>query len=170
MDFEKDVLTDFESKDVEKNRYFSAFIFLSVFYIIFILFDFLFDLFHGFHVEENINWELVFIVLTPPVIGVILSVRRNKFGWVICLFYNLLMTLMFLVTFLRRFKHKYHSSSDLADGWRGYIILTTVLILVSILVSKSIRYYFKISASDLRATLFLSSVLSLMIIVMLLES
>jgi len=33
MDHEKDLLIDFETKDVEKSKYFSPLIFLSVFYI-----------------------------------------------------------------------------------------------------------------------------------------
>ena len=103
MDYEKDVLTDFESKVVEKSKYFSALIFLFFSYILFLSFFTFFDLHPKLQIRKDIEWELVFIIIALPLIGIILLVKKNKFGWAICLFYNLLTTLSFMAAFLQPF-------------------------------------------------------------------
>ena len=170
MIYEKDALLEFETKGTEKSRYFVPLVFLSASYILFILLALLFDLNHGFRVVKNFSFELIFIVLSLPVTGVILLVKKNKFGWAICLFYNLLIMLILLTINLVTFLKKEYFNFDLTYGWQAVIIFLTTLFIILMLISKDVRHYLKISTPDLGATLVLSSVLSLIIIVTILES
>lgn len=143
---------------------------LFISYISFLLLVFLFDLNPRFQIKKNLDWELVFIIVTFPVIGITLLAKRNKFGWAICLFYNLLTALLFLMAFLQPFLKNGNRNFKAIDGWVAYIILLIPFVLVAMLISRDVRDYLKVSTPDLRTTLFISSALSLIIIVTVLVS
>lgn len=167
---EKDALLDFETKDSEKSKYSNALITFFISFIFFLLLDFVFDLDHRFAIKKNIDWELVFLILILPTIGTFLFVKQNKFGWAICLFYYKLIAILFLTTFLRDFLKKGYSYSHLMDGWRAYLLFLVSIILIAMLVSKDIRYYFKITTCNFRTTLFISSIITLVVVVMILTT
>ena len=167
---EKDTLLDFETKDSEKSRYSTGLTILFISYIIFLLLDFVFDLDHKFVIKKNIEWEIVFIILILPTIGTYLFVKRNKFGWAICFFYYKLMAILYLTTFFRDFTKKGYNNFNLMGGWRAYILFLMSIIILSIIVSKDIRYYFKITTSNFRTTLFISSIITLVVVVMILSA
>jgi hypothetical protein len=167
---EKHALLDFETKDSEKSRYSTALIILFISFIFFLLLDFVFDLDYRFAMKKNIDWNFVFMVLILPTIGAFLFVKQNKFGWAICLFYYELMAILLVTTFLRDFLKKGYNNSDLMDGWRAYLLFFGSIILILMLVSKDIRYYFKITASNFRTTLFISSIIILIVDVMILTT
>ena len=167
---EKDALVDFETKDLEKSKYSNVLIISFISFIIFLLLDFVFDLDYRFAIKKNIDWELIFLILILPAIGALLFVKQNKFGWAICLFYYKLMAILFPTIFLRDFLKKSYNYSDLMNGWRAYLLCMVSIILIAMLVSKDIRYYFKITTSNFRTTLFISSIIILVLVVMILTT
>ena len=162
----KDLLVDFETKDSEKSKYSKALIISFISFIIFLLLDFVFELDHRFAIKKNIDWELVFLILILPTIGVCLFVKQNKFGWAICLFYYKLMTILLLITLLRDFLKTGYHYSHLTDTWRAYLLFLVSIILTAMLVSKDIRHHFKIITSTFRTTTFISSIITLVIVIM----
>lgn len=161
---DKDTLLDFETKDSEKSRYYTVLPILFISYIIFLLLDFAFYLDHRFVIKKNIDWELVFIILILPTIGTYIFVKRNKIGWAICFFYYKLMVVLSLITFLQDFLKKGYINFNLTDAWRAYILFLMSIIILSMLLSKDIRYYFKITTSNFRKILLISSILTLLIV------
>jgi len=170
MDYEKDVLLEFENKGLEKCRYFASFIILFIFYIIYLLFFLSFELNLKLQIRKNINWEINFFIAALPAIGIILLVKKKKIGWAICVFYNLFTGLFRQIAFFQPFLKNNFRYFDAVDGLEIFIEFLIPFALVAMLISRDFRYYLKISTPDLRDTLIISSVLSLFIIVMVLGS
>jgi hypothetical protein len=164
----KDHLLDFETNDSEKSRYFIVLIILFISSILVLLSDLVFDSDYQFAIKQDVDWNFAFLMLVLPTIGTFLFVKQNRFGWAICLFYYELMAILLVTTFLRDFLRKGFDNPDLMAGWRAYILLFGSIILILMLVSKDIRYYFKITTSNFRTTLFISSIIILVVVVMIL--
>ncbi|MEO6837464.1 MAG: hypothetical protein ABI185_03690 [Ginsengibacter sp.] len=167
MDFGNDVLSDFETEEGEKSKYFAAFIILYITWILFILIVSLFDFHPGFHIIKDIDWEFVFILLGLPATGIILLVKKNKFGWAICLLCNSLIGTTLMAVSLQLFLKNGFRDFEVSDSLGPVIILLISSILIGMLISRDIRYYLKISNLNLRDTLIATSLISLSIVVVL---
>jgi hypothetical protein len=163
---EKNALLDFETRDSKKSRYFIVLIILFISTILVLLSDLVFDSDYEFAIKQNVDWNFVFLMLALPTIGTFLFVKQNKFGWAICLFYYELMAISLVSTFLRDTKG-FDNPPDLMASWRAYILLFLSIILLLMLVSKDIRYYFKITASNFRTTVFISSIITVIFVMIL---
>jgi hypothetical protein len=163
---EKDTLLDFETRDSEKSRYFIVLIILFISTILLLLSDLVFDSDYEFAIKQGVDWNFALLMLALPTIGTFLFEKQNKFGWAICLFYYELMAISLVSTFLRYTKG-FGNPPDLMANWRGYILLLLSIILLLMLVSKDIRYYFKITASNFRTTVFISSIITLIVVMIL---
>lgn len=158
---DKDTLRDFETRDSEKSRYFIVLIILIISSILVLLSDLLFDSDYQFAIKQGVDWNFAFLMFVLPTIGTFLFLKQNRFGWAICLFYYELIAILLVTTFLRDFLKNGFANPDLMADWHAYLLLFLSIILILMLVSKDIRHYFKITTSNFRTMVVVSSIITL---------
>lgn len=166
MNNDKNILDDFESTTVQKNELFIILTCIFICYILFACTILFFDLENFPSPAKNIDWQLTIVILILPVVGLPLFLKRKKAGWLICLFYFILVTLLIIAILSQDLYNKGFRSFNLKDGWKGFAIFLPSLISVSLLLSRNIRTFFEISSKSFRTAFFISLVISIIVIAM----
>jgi len=168
MKNEESLLDEFKIAIKYKSEFFRILLISFSLYILFVTLNFIFNFENFSWTIKTIDWQFVTVVLTLPVVGLMLFIKKNKFGWAICLFYYTLVPASILTAFSQQLFKKEFNYFTLTGSWRGAVMFLLSILSLSLLASKSIKGDFDITTRNFWTTLIISFILTITIIVFLL--
>jgi hypothetical protein len=148
-----DILEELQPVSPKKPKYFTILIYTFFIYIFEVL---IFSFAPSFNFNsqiKSIEWEVIFLILVLPVVGLILFLGKIKMGWVICLFYYSALSIFLSTTFFQIYLKKGADIFNIQLRWRGYLLALTAIFSVCLLLSKKIRDHFDIKQKSFVTTL-----------------
>ena len=156
-----DILDELHPVNPRKPKYFTVLIYTFFIYILEVVIFSFAPSFNFTSQIRSIEWEVIFLILVLPVIGLILFLGKIKMGWAICLFYYSALSIFLLMTFFKIYLKKETDIFNVQLRWRGYLLALTTIFSVCLLLSKKIRDYLDIRAKPFVTTLIICIVLIL---------
>lgn len=126
----------------EKGRFYNIFTVSSLLFIFCLSFDLFYDVAGGR--LRRIDWELTLVLVGLPVLGTIFHLAGKKVGWVVNVFYYLVVSLAFSYSFYTEFIEG-NTFPDSITQWRIFLFMTLSLLSAILLFSNELRRYFTVS-------------------------
>jgi hypothetical protein len=164
MEGEESLLDEFKIAIKQKNESFKILLISFSLYILFVTLDFIFNIENFSLTLKRIDWQFTISILILPIIGLMLFIKKNKFGWAICLFYYMLVLALILSTFSKDLFKKEVTYFTIINSWRGFFMLLLSTLSILLLVSKNIREDFKITIKNFRTALLISLTVTIIMI------
>ncbi|HLP39540.1 hypothetical protein [Lacibacter sp.] len=126
----------------ERGWMYKAFTVSSLLFILCLSFDLLYDVDGGR--MRRTSWDFFLMLVGLPVIGMLFHLAHKKIGWIVNVFYYVVVSLLFSYIFYEEF-----ITRDIFQNgvmlWRVILFLGFSLLSVVLLFSKEMRTYFRVS-------------------------
>jgi hypothetical protein len=141
-DNNENILEGFLEMKDERGRLYKVFSVSSLIFIFCMAVDLVYDVQGGR--SKRIDWEIATPLLGLPVLGMIFHLASKKVGWIINVFYYLVVSLAFCYGFYTEY---IETNSLLAARmpWRFFIFMILSIMSTVLLFSNELRRYFKVS-------------------------
>lgn len=125
--------------DDVKGLFYKGFIFSSLFFVVWLIIDFTFNL-AGF---QSIEWSLALPIAAIPVGGMFFYLAGKRVGWIVNFLYYLFFTLAFALGLYTELTTG-GCFTDSGASWRLLVFLVIALVCTVFLLSNELRRYFRI--------------------------
>jgi magnesium-transporting ATPase (P-type) len=137
------ILEDLLDVKPERGLMYKAFTVSSLLFILCLSFDLLYDVDGGR--IRRINWDMILVLVGLPVLGMLFYLASKKIGWIVNVFYYLVVSLAFSYSFYTAFIEGNTFPNSIAR-WRVFLFMILSLLSAILLFSNELRKYFKVKS------------------------
>ena len=164
MKIAENVLTEFEEKTIERNKFYYLAITLSCIFICFAASDLIID-FESFTLKQfYFDWFNLIMLILFPAIGLILTIKKAKTGWFISTLFFSFFSALSILAIVKAIVENDSMNRGLIITSRQLIIMTITILPSILFQTKNLRVKFQINRLAWISTITISICLAVALI------